>query len=179
MNPLQKTSLFLFILLFIQVVSATCDSNQVDINTASLGELDEIIWIGEATAEKIIAARSFSKIDDLTKVSGIGEVKLQDIKDQGLACVESQEEEQETEEEENEEYTVQETKTLKETKTEITNIPIVEDKKDPIELSSHTSLTQKDEEVIYKSKSRKIWEHSSFFFVLFLLIILLLVVLRR
>ena len=77
--------------------SIGCRSSQIDINSASSTKLDEIIWVGSATAEKIIAARPFESVDDLIRVSGIGEIKLADIKEQNLACVEEDEEESEEE----------------------------------------------------------------------------------
>ena len=74
-------------LLFISFISATCEEGQIDINTASAEELDNIIWVGNATAQKIIALRPFNSVDELNKVSGIGDIKLANITSQGLACV--------------------------------------------------------------------------------------------
>ena len=59
----------------------------ININTASLQELDKITGIGPKYAQAIIDARPFSSVDDLLKVKGIGEITLQKIKEQGLACV--------------------------------------------------------------------------------------------
>ncbi|MEK7562407.1 MAG: lamin tail domain-containing protein [Patescibacteria group bacterium] len=59
----------------------------VNINTAALDELDQIIGIGPALGQRIIDARPFLSVDDLLSVKGIGEKTLQKIKDQGLACV--------------------------------------------------------------------------------------------
>ncbi|MEK6895633.1 MAG: helix-hairpin-helix domain-containing protein [Nanoarchaeota archaeon] len=81
--------LFLAIFL-VNLVSSSCENNQIDINGASAKELDKIIWVGNSTAEKIIAERPFNSLDDLTKVSGIAEGKLADIKEQNLACVGSE-----------------------------------------------------------------------------------------
>ena len=78
--------LFLFIFL-IASISAICNENQVDINTAPINELERLIGIGPVKAQAIIDARSFNTIDDLIKVSGIGEITLNNIKNQGLACV--------------------------------------------------------------------------------------------
>lgn len=44
----------------------------VNINTASLSELDTLPGVGPATAEKIIAARPFSAASDIQNVAGIG-----------------------------------------------------------------------------------------------------------
>lgn len=59
----------------------------VDINGASTAELAELTGIGEALAEAIIEERPFETLDDLTRVSGIGEGKLAGLKEQGIACV--------------------------------------------------------------------------------------------
>ena len=89
---------FVLILLMVGFVSAGC----VDINSASLEDLDEIVWVGPATAQKIIDARPFDNVEDLNKVGGIGDVKISDIKEEGLACVEGGEVEKEEEVEEEE-----------------------------------------------------------------------------
>ncbi|PIR86783.1 MAG: hypothetical protein COU11_03705 [Candidatus Harrisonbacteria bacterium CG10_big_fil_rev_8_21_14_0_10_49_15] len=70
------------------VAVSGCVEGQVDINTASLEELQKIIGVGPATAPKIIDARPFSSVEDLVRVSGIAEGRLVDILEQGLACVE-------------------------------------------------------------------------------------------
>lgn len=59
----------------------------IDINTATLTQLDELAGIGPAYARAIIDVRPFSSVDDLLRVKGIGEKTLQKIKEQGLACV--------------------------------------------------------------------------------------------
>lgn len=59
----------------------------VNINTASLEQLDKIVSVGPAVAQKIIDARPFASVDDLLKVKGIGPKTLQKIKAQGTACV--------------------------------------------------------------------------------------------
>ena len=60
----------------------------VNINTASFEELQLIIHIGEERAQEIINLRPFGSLDGLLQVSGIGEGRLQDIKDEGIAYVE-------------------------------------------------------------------------------------------
>ncbi len=83
--------IYFLVILFVLLMSgvlAECDSGQIDINSALLEELDKIIWVGPATAQKIIDARPFESVEDLIKVSGIGEKKLNAIIEEDLACVE-------------------------------------------------------------------------------------------
>ena len=91
MNKLRLFLALAFFFFSASIISALCEGGQIDINAASLEELDKIIWVGNATAEKIIANRPFMSVDELTKVSGIGDIKLADIKSQGLACVSGEE----------------------------------------------------------------------------------------
>ncbi|MEK7540767.1 MAG: ComEA family DNA-binding protein, partial [Patescibacteria group bacterium] len=81
---MKKVFIFLVLLLFSVFVSAT---DKVEINTASLEQLEEITGVGPVIAQRIIDARPFSSVDDLLRVKGIGEKTLQKIKDQGLAYV--------------------------------------------------------------------------------------------
>lgn len=83
-NNMKRTLLILFILLCPVFVFAV---STVDINTASLQQLDTLTGIGPVKAQAIIDARPFSSVDDLSRVKGIGPKTLQKIKDQGLAYV--------------------------------------------------------------------------------------------
>lgn len=60
-------------------------SDKVNINTATLDELDSLPGVGPSTAQKIIDYREtngkFNKIEDLQNVKGIGEAKYSEIKD--------------------------------------------------------------------------------------------------
>lgn len=62
-------------------------ANCVNINTASVQELQAIIHIGPARAEAMIGQRPFRSVADMTRISGIGPARLADIQSQGLACV--------------------------------------------------------------------------------------------
>lgn len=64
--------------------SGSSDPAVCDINTATKEELDRIPGIGPVIAERIVLYRTangpFKTVDDLTKVSGIGDKKLQDLR---------------------------------------------------------------------------------------------------
>lgn len=60
-------------------------SNLININTASIQELDTLPGVGEATANKIINYREekgkFNSIEEIKNVNGIGDKKYEEIKD--------------------------------------------------------------------------------------------------
>lgn len=64
--------------------SAT-STEPINLNTASESELEELPGVGPATAAAIVAHReqsgSFSAVDDLLEVRGIGEAKLEGLRD--------------------------------------------------------------------------------------------------
>jgi competence protein ComEA len=66
--------------------SSTTKNGKININTASLEELQKISGIGESLAQRIINYRTengkFKTIEDLKNVSGIGDKKYESIKDQ-------------------------------------------------------------------------------------------------
>ncbi len=69
--------------------TAPCAAGQININSADKAALTTIRHIGTARAEAIIAARPFTRVEDLKgRVSGIGEKRLADIIAQGKACAE-------------------------------------------------------------------------------------------
>lgn len=59
----------------------------VDINTASATDLQKIIHIGEKSAEELVELRPFDSINELVKIKGIGAQRLEEIKEQKLACI--------------------------------------------------------------------------------------------
>lgn len=65
-------------------------TSKININTATIEELDNLPGVGEATANKILNYREengmFKSIDEVKNVNGIGEKKYIDIKDK--ICIE-------------------------------------------------------------------------------------------
>ena len=86
MKKIFLFSIFIFLIFATSVVA----TDRIEINTASLQQLDELTGIGPVLAQRIIDARPYSSVDDLLKVKGIGPKTLQKIKDQGLAYVTGQ-----------------------------------------------------------------------------------------
>lgn len=68
----------------LETVAEICS---VDINTASKEDLQKLTGIGPTYADRIIEKRPFSSVNDLIRVSGIGEVTLEKILEQGCAFV--------------------------------------------------------------------------------------------
>ncbi len=81
---------FFIFIIFFQIISAQCGEGQIDINSATKEELENLSGIGPIKAQAIIDARPFNSIDDLDRVKGIGNITLNNIKIQGLACVDFQ-----------------------------------------------------------------------------------------
>ena len=82
----KKNLCIMFVLLFIFVLTGFGYSGQViDINKAGIKELVSLPGIGNSYAKRIIDYREkngpFKKIEDLKKVKGIGNKKMQTIKD--------------------------------------------------------------------------------------------------
>ncbi|MBC1520333.1 MBL fold metallo-hydrolase [Listeria aquatica] len=59
--------------------------DSINLNTASAKELEFLPLIGPELAQKIIASRPYSSIDDLKRINGIGKGIVRQIKEQGLA----------------------------------------------------------------------------------------------
>ena len=71
------------------VPEGSCGPGQVDINTASVEELDRIKYIGTIRAAGMVELRPFTSVDDMIRINGIGPKTLQKIKEEGIACVSS------------------------------------------------------------------------------------------
>lgn len=61
--------------------SSVNGASLISLNNSSKEQLMSLPGVGPATADKIIAQRPFSSIEQLLEVSGIGEVKYSNIKD--------------------------------------------------------------------------------------------------
>ncbi|MEN7981923.1 MAG: helix-hairpin-helix domain-containing protein [Nanoarchaeota archaeon] len=124
----------ILILLFIPFISAVCESGQIDVNSASKDELMNIIGLGGKgiVAQNVIDYReengNFNSLDDLVDVNRIGNITLEKIKNQGLACVSEEqivqkteivEEEEKSVEEDEEVVEIPEIKTIQKDKTTI------------------------------------------------------------
>jgi len=84
---MKKYLIFVFLLFAGFLASPVLATGTVDINIATLAQLDTLTGIGPVYAQRIIDNRPYSSVDDLDKVKGIGPATLQKIKTQGLACV--------------------------------------------------------------------------------------------
>ena len=70
------------------VAAGQCAPGQIDVNSATLDDLQRIKHIGAARAQALITLRPFSSVNDLARISGIGSgVRLAEIKAENLACV--------------------------------------------------------------------------------------------
>jgi hypothetical protein len=149
------------VILMMGFVTAGC----VDINSATPEELDEIVWIGPATAQKIIAERPFNSIGDLDRVGGIGPVKISEIKAEGLACV-WEELEKSFEELE---------KSFEEPEKVDEVIRDEEPEKIVLSGASTTAIDlggDSDSKIVYSSKNSKIMNYLPYVFSVFLILLL-------
>ncbi len=54
-------------------------ANKINLNTASLAQLDEVSGVGPATAQKIIAGRPYQSCDDVNKLKGVVQATKENI----------------------------------------------------------------------------------------------------
>ncbi|MCK5321580.1 helix-hairpin-helix domain-containing protein [Candidatus Pacearchaeota archaeon] len=154
--------LFLLILNFISIVSADCQGNQVDINSASTEELEKLNGIGPVYAGRIIEDRPFESVEDLIRISGIGEKTLEKIKLQDIACVDG-------EAVEVEEIAKEPLETIEKKKDVIVLIP----QKEKIVLNG---AVENSGEVVYESKNSKILKYTPYAFSIFLIFVIVVMI---
>ncbi len=160
--------LFLLMLSFVSVVDADCQDNQIDINSASVGELEKLSGIGPVKAQAIIDTRPFNFVGDLIKVYGIGEKTLEKIKVQRLACVEG--ENVKVDEKPDEKIETPNEKPSIEKKEKII---ILTPKKEKIVLNG---VVEDSEEVVYESKNSKILKYTPYAFSVFLIFVIVVMI---
>lgn len=99
LNGLKFVCIVFFFLFIPNLIlsNETSNASLIDVNTAPLEELVKIIHIGETRALELISLRPFSSLDDLARIKGIGESRIRDIKDQGLAWASNPESKPESE----------------------------------------------------------------------------------
>jgi len=70
---------------FLMLSGVAYAGDAVNVNTASVEQLQSVKGIGEKTAAAIVAYREahghFQSVDDITKVKGIGDRKLEKMRD--------------------------------------------------------------------------------------------------
>lgn len=132
-------------------VYASCSEGQIDINTASTDELDKITYVGPATANNIISSRPFSSVDELIKVNGIGEIKLEAIKNQGLVCVSEVEIKEEVEENKKSEKDEEQEEDIFLEEIIENKIEVINPQKEEIKLSPQIIKTEKNNSELRKN----------------------------
>ncbi|RDW15475.1 MBL fold metallo-hydrolase [Oceanobacillus chungangensis] len=59
----------------------------ININRASIDEVQAIIHIGPERAQDLFDMRPYDSVDGLSRIKGIGPARITDIKNEGIACV--------------------------------------------------------------------------------------------
>lgn len=66
---------------------AADDGGSQDSDDADTDALEGITRIGPDRAEEIVRMRPFTSVDSLTRIDGLGPFRIDDILDEGVACV--------------------------------------------------------------------------------------------
>ena len=189
-----------FLFFALSFVSANCSSTQININTASLVDLDKLTGIGLSKAQAIVDARPYSTLEDLDRAIGIGPSTVSKIEQQGLACVDESIDntpQQNTTEDvakslqESPESVADQTtnnvektqsnsietgntvKPLPASETDITLDP----SESIINLNSDNSITT--EKIIYESKNEIIRKYAIYAFAIFLILIIIILLIKK
>lgn len=164
--------LLVFIICFGFVSS--CESGQVDINSASKEDLIKITYIGEVRAQDIIDTRPFDSVDELINIKGIGNITLEKIKQQDLACVGGVENVKEDTNEPDKPKTVEPAE------------EIINDLNEDLEKNKTKSIINLNPyqdsntyEIIYESKNEKIRKYSIYGFCVFLIFVIVILLIKK
>ncbi|MEK6883541.1 MAG: helix-hairpin-helix domain-containing protein [Nanoarchaeota archaeon] len=186
---LHALSIIFIILVNTNLVYALCEENQIDINTASAGELDKLYGIGPVKADAIVSSRPFNSLDDLINVNGIGEKTLEGIKNQGLACVDSDydkndeddvtpnSDEEEEKEQDNKENTQKNIEKKENAILTNLNIDKIDKENNASEIVKLEAKSIKSD--IYISKQEKVKQYSVYLFFIFLFLSAVFFVIKR
>ncbi len=72
-----------------RTTAAETPAGPIDLNNATLEQLQAVKGIGRVLAARIVAARPFRSVDDLKKVKGIGRKKLEQFRPHFVVCEEN------------------------------------------------------------------------------------------
>ena len=196
MNRISLPIIIVLLFYIINFVSASCNSNQININTASLEDLDKLSGIGPTKAQAIIDARPYSALEDLNRAVGIGPSTLSKIEQQGLACVETSgtASQQDTETVVTENSTTQQSATETQTNTQenthsqiITSNTIanqeetvnqeIQPSENIINLNSDSNTVK--EQIVYESKNEIIRKYAIYAFAIFLVLVIIILLIKK
>jgi competence ComEA-like helix-hairpin-helix protein len=170
----------ILLLLALSFVAADCSSDQVDINSAPLDELDRLSGVGPAYAQRITDARPFSGVDELApKVKGIGPATLEKIKNQGLACVEGEEVTIASSDDEKDEEDVPANNPESENVGIKKGTVVLGGAKETISLGGGIVASKENDDPTYISKNGKISDYLIYVFSIFLIFIIGILVWSR
>jgi len=149
MIKLRWLVILTFFVFSVVFVSSLCEEGQIDINTASETELQDITQIGPARAKEMLTLRPFSSVDDMIRITGIGENNINSIKSQNLACVDDENTEEEKEEVVNNETAPVEEIAIKETTPKNIELQPIELNTKAIKSEGNSQLSDKKSNAFY------------------------------
>lgn len=172
---MNKLVVLVFFVFLVGNLFAICEDEQININSASLSKLDELYGVGEAKAQNIVDSRPYETLDDLINAKGIGEITLENIKNQGLACVDEETSNEEKVQTGEDEEVVKEDKKVEETTFEKQEFveKVDNTKRDAINLNPKDIKTESNSEKISKNN------YAAYGFITFCVLLLFLFVLKK